>query len=190
MCIKAWRLQARLFTVATHCRSIKEAIPGKVKKATDEAVVCGPQGHPPPDGSVIRFDRNAPADQQSVEPRPLFGPCRANCRQNHMIISLRGVLMAAKIGKAKVIVLTPRQGPHRRGVPSASRHNNAGPRVNLVKRHQKQTRRRGRHHLEGVASTVQHRISAGRQADRVGFKIQADGKKGTHRQTLGTEIDG
>ncbi len=66
--------------------------------------------------------------------------------------------------------------------------------VNMVKRHQKQTAAPGRrHHLQGGADPpVQHRAIVGKDGKptRVGFKIQADGKKVRVAKRSGAEIDG
>jgi len=88
--------QRRYAPSASDLVSVKEAIPrGRVKKARSwKAVVCGiSKDIKAPDGSIIRFDRNAALlINPQMEPvgTRIFGPVRVACgRKNHMkIISL------------------------------------------------------------------------------------------------------
>jgi len=103
--------------------------------------------------------------------------------------------MAAKIRKGdKVIVLTGRDKGRTGEVfevrPAEGRALVRG--VNLVKRHQKQTQCRKRHHLQGIADPpVEHRARRqGRKATRVGFRIQRMAPRCASPSAREPEIDG
>ena len=104
--------------------------------------------------------------------------------------------MAAKIKKGdKVVVLAGRDkgknGEVIRVMPKESRALVRG--VNLVKRHQKQTQnqeggiisKESPIHLSNIAY-----VGKDGKPTRVGFKIQADGKKVRIAKSSGAEIDG
>jgi large subunit ribosomal protein L14 len=185
--------------------SIKEAIPrGKVKKGDvmKAVVVRVRKDIRRADGSVIRFDRNAAVlinNQSEPVGTRIFGPVPRELRaKNHMkIISLAPeAVMAAKIRKGdKVIVLNGRDKGRTGEVfevrPDANKALVRG--INLVKRHQKQTQaqeggivsKEAPIHLSNIAY-----VGKDGKPTRVGFKIQADGKKVRIAKSSGAEIDG
>jgi large subunit ribosomal protein L24 len=184
--------------------SIKEAIPrGKVKKGdVMKAVVVRVRkdirrrfGHP------LRPQRRR-ADQQSVgagrHPYLRAGAARAARQEPHEdhFACAGGAVMAAKIRKGdKVIVLCGRDKGRTGEVfevrPDDSKALVRG--VNLVKRHQKQTQaqeggiisKEAPIHLSNIAI-----VGKDGKPTRVGFKIQADGKKVRIAKSSGAEIDG
>ena len=145
--------------------SVKEAIPrGRVKKGDvmKAVVVRVRKDIRRPDGSVIRFDRNAAVlINPQMEPvgTRIFGPVprelRATQPHEDHLARPGGAVMAAKIRKGdKVIVLTGRDKGRTGEVfevrPAESRALVRG--INMVKRHQRQTGQPGgRHHLQGGA---------------------------------------
>ena len=162
--------------------SVKEAIPrGRVKKGDvmKAVVVRIAKDIRRPDGSVIRFDRNAAVLINAQigagrHPHLRTGAARTARQEPHEdhLARAGGAVMAAKIRKGdKVVVLTGRDKGRTGEVvevrPTEGRALVRG--VNMVKRHQKQTRAPGRrHHLQGGADPpVQRRArrSEGRQAD-------------------------
>ena len=175
--------------------SVKEAIPrGRVKKGqVMKAVVVRTAKDIRRAGrSVIRFDRNAAVlinNQSEPIGTRIFGPVPRELRaKNHMkIISLAPEVsvMAAKIKKGdKVVVIAGRDKGKTAKCSRCSRPRSARrrARLNIVRRHQRQTAEaRGRHHYEGSdASTFPiSRIAdpKGGKATRVGFKILGDGNK-------------
>src|SRR6266403_2131173 len=172
--------------------SIKEAIPrGKVKKGDVMKAV----------GVRVRKDIRC-ADQQSVgagrHPHLRTGAARAARQEPHEdhLACAGGAVMAAKIRKGdKVIVLNGRD-KGRTGEVFEVRpvENKALVRgVNLVKRHQKQSQaqeggiisKESPIHLSNIAI-----VGKDGKPTRVGFKIQADGKKVRVAKSSGAEIDG
>ncbi|MBW8903907.1 MAG: 50S ribosomal protein L14 [Bradyrhizobium sp.] len=179
MCIKVLGGSKRRYATVgdTIVVSIKEAIPrGKVKKGDvmKAVVVRVRKDIRRADGSVIRFDRNAAVlinNQSEPVGTRIFGPVPRELRaKNHMkIISLEVFEVRPAENKALV-----------RG-------------INMVKRHQKQTQaqeggiisKESPIHLSNVAY-----VGKDGKPTRVGFKIQADGKKVRIAKSSGAEIDG
>jgi large subunit ribosomal protein L24 len=167
--------------------SIKEAIPrGKVKKGDvmKAVVVRVRKDIRRPDGSVIPYLRAGAARASRQEPH-----------EDHLACA-GGAVMAAKIRKGdRVIVLTGRDKGRTGEVfevrPAANTALVRG--VNLVKRHQKQTQnqeggiisKEAPVHLSNIAY-----VGKDGKPTRIGFKIQADGKKVRIAKSSGAEIDG
>ena len=156
-----------------------------------------------PDGSIIRFDRNAAvlinaADGAGRHPhlRPgAAGAARQEPHEDHLARA-GGAVMAAKIRKGdKVVVLIGRdKGRTGEVIEVRPAENRAVVRgVNMVKRHQKQSGAAGgRHHLEGgVGPPLQPGAgrSQGRQADARRIQVRRRGprpQEGARRQTFGS----
>ncbi len=187
--------------------SVKEAIPrGRVKKGEvlKAVVVRIRKDIRRPDGSVIRFDRNAAVlmtPQMEPVGTRIFGPVPRELQsqephENHFA-GARGAVMAAKIRKGdKVIVLTGRDKGKSGEVievrPSESRALVRG--VNMVRRHQRQTAA-----LQGgiISKEAPVHLSNLAMADpkdgkptRIGFKILKDGRKVRIARRSGEAIDG
>ena len=162
--------------------SVKEAIPrGRVKKGDvmKAVVVRIAQGHQAPGrlGHPLRPQRRGAdhaADGAGRHPHLRAGAARTARQEPHEdhLARAGGAVMAAKIKKGdKVVVLTGRDKGRTGEVlevrPAEGRALVRG--VNMVKRHQRQTRAAGRrHHLQGRHDpSVQPgaRRSQGRQAD-------------------------
>ena len=175
--------------------SVKEAIPkGRVKKGQvmKAVVVRTAKGVRRPDGSLIRFDRNAAVlinPQGEPVGTRIFGPVTRELRaKNHMKIVVAragGAVMASlKIKKGDhVIVLTGRdKGKHGEVVEMLPKERRAIVRgVNVVRRHQRQTAAQ-----EGGIVSKEAPIQISNLAledpkdgkpTRVGFKFLDDGTK-------------
>src|SRR5262249_52931916 len=164
---------------------------------------AGPQGHSPPGrlGDSVRSQRRG-ADQQPGRagryPYLRAGAARAARQEPHEdhFSGAGGAVMAAKIRKGdKVIVLTGRD-KGRSGEVFEVRPDEGTALVrgiNMVKRHQKQTQnqeggiisKEAPVHLSNIAY-----LGKDGKPTRVGFKIQADGKKVRIAKSSGAEIDG
>ena len=188
--------------------SVKEAIPrGRVKKGEvmKAVVVRIAQGHQARRrlGHPLRPQRRGAdqsADGAGRHPHLRAGAARAARQEPHEdhLARAGGAVMAAKIRKGdKVVVITGRDKGRTGEVievrPTEDRALVRG--INMVKRHQKQTRDAGRrHHLQGSADPpVEHRArrSEGRQADP--RRLQDRGrrpKKVRFAKRSGVEIDG
>ena len=186
--------------------SVKEAIPrGRVKKGEvmKAVVVRISQGHQASgrlDHPLRPQRRGADqsADGAGRHPHLRAGAARAARQEPHEdhLARAGGAVMAAKIRKGdKVIVLTGRDKGRTGEVievrPDESRALVRG--VNMVKRHQKQTRAAGgRHHLQGSdGPPVQPGAcrSQGRQADARRLQVRRRGRRpaqGARRQAFGS----
>jgi large subunit ribosomal protein L14 len=167
--------------------SVKEAIPrGRVKKGDvmKAVVVRTAKDIRRPDGSVIRFDRNAAVlIDNKAEPvgTRIFGPVPRELRaKNHMkIISLAG----RDKGRSGEVI---------RVMPKESRALVRG--VNMVSRHQRQTasqeggiiRKEAPIHLSNIALADP---TTGKPT-KVGFKTLADGRKVRFAKSSGETING
>ena len=160
--------------------SVKEAIPrGRVKKGEvmKAVVVRVSKDIRRPDGSVIRFDRNAAvlinAQAEPVGTR-IFGPVPRELRaKNHMkIISLAPEVIQILREQDRALV---------RG-------------VHIVKRHQRQTPTQDGGIISKEASVHLSNLALADPRDgkptRVGFKVLPDGKKVRVAKRSGVEIDG
>jgi len=155
------------------------------------------------DGSVIRFDRNAAVlinnqSEAGRHPHLRAGAARAARQESHEdhLACAGGAVMAAKIRKGdKVIVAErPRQGPYGEGVRGAApRGQGAGPRGQSRQAAPEADPGAGGRliskespiHLSNIAF-----VGKDGKPTRVGFKIQADGKKLRIAKRSGAEIDG
>ena len=184
--------------------SVKEAIPrGRVKKGDvmKAVVVRTAKDIRRPDGSVIRFDRNAAVlIDNKAEPvgTRIFGPVprelqREEPHEDHLARA-GGAVMAAQIKKGdKVVVITGRDkgrsGEVIKVMPKESRALVRG--VNMVTRHQKQTaaeqgglvRKEAPIHLSNVAIAD----PTDGKPTRVGFKIAGGRPQGACRQAFGRD---
>ena len=187
--------------------SIKEAIPrGRVKKGDvlKAVVVRTAKDIKRSDGSVIRFDSNAAVlinNQSEPIGTRIFGPVprelRAKKSHEDHLACAGGAVMAAKIKKGdKVVVLAGRDkgrtGEVLRVIPDEGRALVDG--VNIVKRHQRQTKDREAGIVNKAAPIDLSNIALADPKDgkatRVGFKILDDGRKVRVAKRSGELIDG
>ena len=190
--------------------SVKEAIPrGRVKKGDvmKAVVVRISKDIKRPDGSVIRFDRNAAvldhaADGASRNPHIRPGAARTARQESHEDHFARpgGAVMAAKIRKGdKVVVLTGRDKGRTGEVievrPDQDRALVRG--VNMVKRHQRQTAQQEGGIISKESTVHLSNLAVADPKDgkptRVGFKFIGEGdarKKVRVAKRSGVEIDG
>ena len=190
--------------------SVKEAIPrGRVKKGDvmKAVVVRISKDIKRPDGSVIRFDRNAAvldhaADGAGRHPYLRAGAARTARQESHEDHFARpgGAVMAAKIRKGdKVIVLTGRDKGRTGEVievrPDQDRALVRG--INMVKRHQRQTAQQEGGIISKESTVHLSNLAVADPKDgkptRVGFKFVGEGdarKKVRIAKRSGVEIDG
>ena len=189
--------------------SVKEAIPrGRVKKGEVMQRRRGahPQGYPPPGrlGDPLRPQRRG-ADQSAERagrhPHLRAGAARTAGQEPHEdhLARAGGAVMAAKIRKGdKVVVLVrPRQGPHRRGGrgPAARRARAGARRQHGQAPPEADRAAAGRHRLQGSCRSIcpTWRSPIPRTASRPASASSRSYRRrpqGALRQAFGREIDG
>ena len=190
--------------------SVKEAIPrGRVKKGDvmKAVIVRISKDIKRPDGSIIRFDRNAAVlitPQMEPVGTRIFGPGPARTagqepHENHLARA-RGAVMAAKIKKGDNVIVIAGRDKGRNGEVIEMRRDDGRVLVrgiNMVKRHQRQSASQEGGIISKEAPIHLSNVALADPKDgkptRVGFKFVGKGdarKKVRFAKRSGVEIDG